>query len=136
MLSSAIASSSPVEIPARTLARSSSRVRPTTRPALRMPAICSGVLISIPRSRKPISRWSRFGDDVQRLEDPRRDLVDLSDPVDLVHDATLLVDLDQRRGLLEVELLAAPDHVLGVVRAALDLGPLEQPAHDLVLVDG
>ena len=39
-------------------------------------------------------------------------------------------------GLLGVELLPAPDHVLGVVGAALDLGALEQPLDDLVGVDG
>jgi len=37
-------------IPARTSPRSSSSVRPTTRPAARMERICSRVLISIPRS--------------------------------------------------------------------------------------
>ena len=48
----------------------------------------------------------------------------------------LAVDLDQRLGLLGVDLLAPPDDVLGVVGAALDLGPLQQPRDDLVLVDG
>jgi hypothetical protein len=54
MCFSAISSSSPVVIPARTEARSSSSVSPTTVPARRIAAIWSGDLIWMPRSRSPI----------------------------------------------------------------------------------
>ena len=50
------------------------------------------------------------------------DLVDLAEAVDLHQDLALLLDLDERLGLLDADLLAAPDDVLGVVGAALDLG--------------
>ena len=56
MFSSAMASSSAVEIPARTDERSSSRVCPTSSPATRMLAICSDVLYSMPRSRPVLRR--------------------------------------------------------------------------------
>ncbi len=46
------------------------------------------------------------------------------------------VDLDQRLGLLGVDLLPAADDVLGVVGATLDRGPLEQPLDELVVIDG
>src|SRR5512139_3785110 len=105
MWSSAIASSSRVVIPARTEPRSSSSVRPTTRPAARMPSICSGVLISTPRSRQPIARRlpvrrSALGDDVEGVEDPLGDLVDLAHAVDLDEEAAGTVDVDEGRGLL------------------------------------
>ena len=50
--------------------------------------------------------------------------------------AALAVDLDQRLGLLGVDLLAAPDDVLGVVGATVGLGAREQPLDELLLVDG
>src|SRR3954451_13152270 len=118
MWSSARASSSPVVTPGRQAARRSSRVRPVNRPARRIRSIWSGVLISRPRSRRPMgSAGSALGYGVERLEDPLRDVLDLAHAVDLVDDAVVAVDLDQRRGLLGVDLLPAPDHVLGVVGA-------------------
>ena len=42
------------------------------------------------------------------------------------------VNLEQGRGLLGVDAESDPDGVLVVVGPALDLGPLEQPGHDLV----
>src|SRR5947209_2157642 len=126
MLSSAIASSSAVVMPARTEARSSSRVSPTRRPATRIRPICSGVFSSIPRSRKPNER-SALRDGGERAEDPVGDLVDVACAVDLDEQLAVAVDLDQRLGLLGVHLLAAPDHLFGVVGATLGLGPLEQP---------
>src|SRR4051794_6006122 len=121
MLSSAIRSSSPVLIPARTVRRSRSRVRPTTRPAARMRSICSGVLISTPRPSRPMAAGSALLDVVERVEDPSGHLVDLTGTVDLDEDAVAAVDLDERLGLLGVDLLPAPDDVLGVVGAALGL---------------
>ena len=53
-------------------------------------------------------------------------IVDLAHAVDLDEDAPLAVDVDQRLGLLEVDLLPAPDDVLGVVRAAVGLRALQQ----------
>src|SRR4051794_17708085 len=137
MWSSAIASSSPVVIPGRQASRRSSRVWPVSSPARRIRSICSGVLISTPRSRRPIGgSGSALGHDVEGVEDPLRDLVDLAHAVDLEEDAVLAVDLDQRLGLLGVHLLATPDDVLGVVGTALALGAMDQSRHELVLVDG
>ena len=137
MLSSAMPSSSAVVMPARTCPRSSSSVWPTTRPAARIASICSGVLISMPRSSSPIRCAGQLSGMTSSASKMRcGDLGDLAEAVDLVDDAARPVDLDQRLGLLEVDLLAAPDDVLGVVGAALDLGALQQPRDDLVLVDG
>ena len=66
----------------------------------------------------------------------RRDLLDLAHAVELEQDPALAVDLDQRLGLLGVDLLPAPDDVLGVVGAALGVGALHQPLHQLLGVDG
>src|SRR5687767_3077435 len=128
MLASARVSSSRVLTPGRTAARSSSRVSPTSSPATRIRSICSGVLISIPRSRNPMAlcRPSALRHDVERVEDAGRHLVDLAHPVDLDQDPALAVDPDERLGLLGVDLLAAPDDVLGVVGAAVGLGALQQ----------
>src|SRR6478735_1207332 len=128
MLVSASVSSSSVLTPGRTAARSSSSVSPTSSPATRIRSICSGVLISIPRSRNPMTlrRPSALGHDVEGVEDAGGHLVDLTHPVDLDQDAALAVDPDERFGLLRVDLLAAPHDVLGVVRAAVGLGALQQ----------
>src|SRR5215207_2549606 len=123
MLVSAMVSSSRVLTPGRTAARSSSRVSPTSRPATRIRSICSGVLISIPRSRNDMG-GSALRDHVEGVEDAARHVRDLTHPVDLDEDAALAVDLDERLGLLGVELLPAPDHVLGVVRATVGLRAL------------
>src|SRR5207244_7993266 len=109
MLSSAIASSSPVVIPARTSLRSSSSVRPTTRPAVRIARICSRVLISIPRSLNIIvpqsirnvrelapSRQRRLREGLEGGEHALADLVDLADAVHLDQQPTLGVHLQQR----------------------------------------
>src|SRR4051812_5358321 len=115
MLSSAIASSSPVVMPGRTEVRSRSSVRPTTRPARRMSAICSGDLIWIPRSRRPnATSPSALGYDVQGVEDALGDVLDVTHAVHLEQRPPLAVDADQRLRLLGVELLAAADDVLGV----------------------
>jgi hypothetical protein len=61
-----------------------------------MRRICSGVLISTPRSRRALQlSWTA----VERLEDALGDLVDLAHAVDLEQDAAVAVDVDQRRGL-------------------------------------
>src|SRR4051794_21970339 len=121
MLSSASASSSPVVTPALVASRSSCKVSPTSRPATRIRSICSGVLISSDRSSRPISGRSGLGYDVEGVEDPLGDLFDDAHAVDLVDDATPAVDLDQRLGLLGVDLLTAPDDLLSVIRAAFGL---------------
>src|SRR4051812_29361620 len=136
MFPSAMASSSPVVTPAATASRSSSRVNPTSRPALRMSSICSGVLISSERSSTPISRPSALGHDVERVEDSLGDLVDRTHAVDLVDDPPSSVDPDQRLGLLAVHFLATADDLLGVVRSALEPRTLEQSRHDLVGIHG
>ena len=64
-----------------------------------------------------------------------RHVVDLAHPVDLDEDAALAVDPDERLGLLGVDLLAAPDDVLGVVGATVGLGALEQALDELLRVD-
>ena len=69
-----------VVTPGRTAARSSSRVSPTSSPATRIRSICSGVLISIPRSRNPMGlcRPSALRDDVEGVEDAGGHVVDLA----------------------------------------------------------
>src|SRR3954452_1823979 len=136
MFFSAIASRSPVVMPGRTDSRSSSRVSPTSNPATRILRIWSGVLISTPRSRKPIGPGSALADILERGEDALGDLVDLTHAVDLDEQVAITVDVDERLGLLGVHLLAAPDDVLGVVGAAIGLGPGEQPLHELLAVHG
>ena len=138
MLSSAIASSSPVVTPGRAAERSSSSVSPTSSPATRILSIWSRVLISRPRSRNPIETFavSSCGNDVERVEDPLGDVLDLAEAVDLDEQAAAAVDLDQGRGLLGVDLLATTDHLGGVVGTALGLRALQEPVDDLVLVDG
>src|SRR6478752_6142879 len=116
---------------------SSSRVvTPTSSPATRIRSICSGVLISIPRSRNPMGlcRPSALGDDVEGVEDAGRHVVDLPHPVDLDQDPALAVDPDQRLGLLGVDLLATADDVLVVVRTAVGLRALEQSLDELLRV--
>src|SRR3954452_18936777 len=145
MFFSAMASRSPVLMPARTEPRSSSRVSPTSRPATRIFSICSGVLISTPRSRNPMASLFhahgldypsasltarpplRLGHGLERVEDPLGDLVDLAGAVDLDEQVAIAVHLDQRLGLVGVPLLATPDHLFGVIRTALGLRPLQQP---------
>src|SRR5688572_17131173 len=137
MLASASVSSSSVLTPGRTAARSSSRVSPTSRPATRIRSICSGVLISIPRSRNAtvLRRPSALGDDVESVEDAGGHLVDLADPVDLDQDAALAVDPDERLGLLGVDLLAPADDLFGVIGTAVGLRALQQALDELLGVD-
>src|SRR6478672_3746782 len=124
MCASAAASSSPVVSPGRARSRTISRVRATTRPACRMCSTCSGVLTWTPRSRQPTR--SGLGDDVERGEDALGDLVDAAHAVDLDEDAAGAVELDERLGLVGVDLLALADHLFGVVGATLGLRPLQQ----------
>src|SRR3954447_9153207 len=138
MFFSAMASRSPVVMPGRTASRSSSRVSPTSSPATRILPICSGVLISTPRSRKPMAAYpgSALADVVEGVEDALGDLVDLAHAVDLDQQVAVAVDVDQRLGLLGVHLLAAADDVLGVVGAPAALRAGQQPLHQLLAVDG
>ncbi len=66
--------------------------------------------------------WCRCGsaarDAVERGEDALGDLGDLAETVDLEQQATVAVDVDQRGGLLGVDVLAVPDDLFGVVGAA------------------
>ena len=64
------------------------------------------------------------------------DLVDLAESVDLDEQPVRPVGVGQRLGLAVVDGHPLADDVLGVVGAALDLGALEQPGHDGVVVDG
>src|SRR5680860_153865 len=142
MLSSAIWSSPSVVIPGATVLRSSSNVSPTTSPAARILSIYAGVLISIPRSRNGTSeasllRVGRLGlDPVQLVEHTRRDRLDTAHPLDAVKQPTVLIDRDEGFGLLVEDVLAVPQHLLGVVDPALDVGPVEQALDELLVVDG
>ncbi len=75
-----------------------------------------------------VERMERLGRPVQGGEDTGGDLVDGAEAVDLDQHATRAVDVQQRRSLVGVDLLADPDGLFVVVGAALGLGPLEQPA--------
>src|SRR5690349_22922832 len=134
MCSAASRSSSPVVTPATVASDSSASVRPTTSPAARIRSIWSGVLISTPRSRN--TERSALVDVRHGVEDPLGDLVHVADPVDLAEQAPAAVDLDERLGLLGVDLLAPPDDVLRVVAAPLGLRARGEPADQLVGVDG
>ena len=68
----------------------------------------------------------------ERGENPLGDFVDRSETVDLDQQAAGAVEVEQRRGLLGVDLLTHPDRLFVVVGAATALGPLEQSSHDLV----
>src|SRR6478672_2285974 len=143
MNSSARRSSSSVVMPGRTSAASSSRVRPTSRPASRMRRSCSSVRpwsrFRRPNIRGP-SRVAALGQSRsavlrQGRDDTVGDLVDGAHAVDLDEEPDELVVLREGCGLLAVDRLALADDVLGVVGATLGLGALEQALDDGVLVD-
>src|SRR4051812_7830618 len=67
-------------------------------------------------------------------EDPRGDLVDLAESVDLEQHAAVAVHCHYRLRLALVDLLAVPDGLLGVIGAALLESALAKPAHDLFAV--
>src|SRR5690349_20483802 len=111
MWSSAIASRSPVVTPATARLRSSSRVRPTTRPAALMRSTRWRVLISTPRSRNTAGS-ARIGL-LELGEDALRHRVDLVHAVDLDEQSAVAVHLEQGGGLLLADLLSAADDLLG-----------------------
>src|SRR5699024_3561182 len=105
MWSSARVSSSLVEIPGRTASRSSCSVSPTTMPACRINAICSGVLISTFRSRSnAMSRSGRADVGVQDLDGALRDLVDRALGEHRAQLTGAPVEVDQRCRLVVVDL--------------------------------
>ena len=118
MWSSAIASSSPVVMPGLTASRSSSRVSPTTSPASRISAICSGDLISS-ASDRGTSVDTRVTGGVEGLDRALGDLVDLALRGDRAEQTELGVEADQRGGLLVVDLEPAL-HGLRLVVVALE----------------
>ena len=80
----------------------------------------------------PRSNISQLG---QRVDDPSADLVGVAHAVDLDQQAPAAVDLEQRGGLVGVDLLAVPDDLFGVVGAAAGLGALEQALDELFGID-
>src|SRR6478735_5359665 len=134
MTAEAMESSSAVVTPATARSRTAARASATTRPARRMSSTCSGVLYSI-RSR-PNMTASAGGGGADRRDQALGDVVHVADAVHLREQAAVGVDLGDRGGFLGVHVEAVADHVLGVVLAALDLGALEQPAHDDLGVRG
>src|SRR5215213_5405829 len=127
MTCSARPSSSRVLTPGATAVRTASSASATTRPALRMRRIWSAVLSSI-RSLTDASADGRL----QGRGQPAGDVVHGPHAVHLHQQPALAIDVDERGGLLEVDLLAPADHLRGVVGPALLDGPLVQPAHDLL----
>src|SRR4051794_23327270 len=118
MCSAAIASSSAVVTPGRTASRSSSSVSPTTTPARRIRAICSGDLISIAlRSRNIGLSAVRL----QGVDRPLRDLVDAPLGLDRPQQVAVAVVLDERRSLLVVDLEPVTDRLRLVVVALKEL---------------
>src|SRR5512132_1003101 len=132
MYSSAMVSSCLVVMPGATWSVISSRVSPTSSPAARILTSCSGVLPSM-RSRPKSPTISSVG---QHRDEALGHLVDVPHAVNLHEQPALTVDLGQRGGLLAVDRLALTDDVLGVVHPRLGLGPVQQPPHHGVLVDG
>src|SRR3954454_22197521 len=148
MVSSAIASSSPVVIPGRISLTTAAIAPATTRPAPRMSSISCGVLIWIIRPLHFASSArghgrpapSRTASAPERLERPLGDLLDRADGIDPGQQSLLVVPPRQRRRLLAMHLEAVP-HGLRLVVAALhhlavhQHPPAGEPAHQLVLVD-
>jgi hypothetical protein len=64
---------------------------------------------------------------LQRSEDSLGDFLNLAETVNLDEQAARAVDLEQRLGLLGVNLQAYPDGLLVVIGTTVDLRPLEQP---------
>ena len=137
MWSSAIASSSPVVTPGRRPRAAAPGSPPTSRPAIRIRSIWSGVLISSARSSRAHQRPRQLCGTTSSASKIRW-VTSSTSPIPSISWTMPRspVHADQRLGLLAVDLLAATDDVLGVVGAALDLRALEQPRHELVLVDG
>src|SRR5918998_4572690 len=134
MTCSARASSSPVLIPGRAAAVTADSVRATSAPAVRIASISPGVFSSMSRPRQR-ARTARTPLRVPRVTTgpsrPRQGvhepLEDLVDGADGVHAHQLgAVVVEQRRGLVAVDLLAVADDVLGVVVTPA----AEQPLHD------
>ena len=69
---------------------------------------------------------------VERRSDATRNLVDCAEAIDRHQNASLGEEVDQRCGLLCVDVLAMTNHFFGVVFATLDLCALEQSRNDLV----
>src|SRR5207344_8076 len=69
---------------------------------------------------------------IQGSEDSLGYVIDLAEDVDLDKQAARSVDLQQRLGLLGIDLQAYADGFLVVIRSAFDLGAPEQSCHDLV----
>ena len=67
---------------------------------------------------------------VQGRENPIGDFVDLAETIHLDEQATRAVDLEERRGLIGVDLQAYSDGFLVVVGAAINLCPSQQPRDD------
>src|SRR3954447_334853 len=133
MWSSASASSAAVVMPGRADSRTRASAPWTTRPAARISSSWAAVFTSI-RERPNTGRSATAV--LEDVEDPVGHHVDLAHAVDLDEQPALAVDRRQRLGLLGVHLLATPDDLLRVVRAALEVRALQQPADQLLLVDG
>src|SRR5262245_56785429 len=136
MLRSAIASRSAVVIPGRTASRSSSSVRPTTKPASRIFTISASDLYSITRLRLLNMRLSAqpvgpglsvsSTEPVQRRRRPVRHVVHRAGRVDAHQHTLVSVEPDKWRGLFGVDLEPVPNGLLTVVV------PLEQLAATVV----
>ena len=85
-------------------------------------------LTAAPRARA----FRRFRMSVQGREDPLGYFVDLAEAVHLDEQATRAVDLEERRGLIGVDLQAYSDGFLVVVGAAIDLCPSAAAARRLL----
>src|SRR3954449_11600440 len=121
MDSSARASRSAVVTPGATAAFSFSRVRPTTRPASRISAISSSVLI-----------WINVASLPERTEggqSPLRHVVDGTHRVDAHEHASLGVVAHQRRRLLVVDLEPVTDRLRLVVGTLGKLATAGGPHH-------
>src|SRR3954469_7486193 len=131
---SAASSSSLVVTPGRTLERSIRRQRAWIRPASAISSICSEVLRMIMPRYISVSHPLLFLAPKGREDsvDALLHLVGTLRAVHLVQDATLLVIVDQRLGLLLVLLEAVLDH-LGLVVVADDQLALIDVAYALLL---
>ena len=127
--------------PGRAAAETAASARATRAPATRIASISPGLFSSMSRPRQRARtartppRVPRVMDDRpsrprQRVHEPREDLVDGADGVH-AHQLRAVV-VEQRSGLVAVDLLPVADDVLGVVAAPA----AEQPLDDDLVGDG
>ena len=89
---------------------------------------------ALSRVKAVLDREALLG--VERVGDAGADLVDLAPRFHLDEQAAVAVHVQQRVGLLVVDLHPVADGLFVVVRTALDLGALQHAVDDRIIVGG